>query len=124
MCGISGIVDKRDLPIEPPVIERLTSLVTHRGPDGHGYYHGHNFALGHRRLSILDLSEHGLQPMPYRERYWLTYNGEIYNYLELRAELEAKGHHFQSNTDSEVILAAYAEWGTGCCARFNGMWAF
>jgi asparagine synthase (glutamine-hydrolysing) len=124
MCGISGVVDKRDLPIEPRVIERLTSLVTHRGPDGHGYYHGHNFALGHRRLSILDLSEHGLQPMPYRDRYWLTYNGEIYNYLELRSELQAKGHEFHSNTDSEVILAAYAEWGTACCARFNGMWAF
>lgn len=124
MCGISGIVDKRNAPIDQAAIERLTTLVAHRGPDGHGFYHGSNFALGHRRLSILDLSEHGRQPMPYRDRFWLTYNGEIYNYVELRAELERKGHAFQSGTDSEVILAAYAEWGSECCARFNGMWAF
>ncbi|AGH97798.1 asparagine synthase (glutamine-hydrolyzing) [Micavibrio aeruginosavorus] len=81
--------------------------------------------FGHRRLSILDLSPLGHQPMSYAEgRYWITYNGEVYNYLELRAELENLGHKFVSRTDTEVILAAYAEWGKDCLEKFNGMWAF
>ena len=80
-------------------------------------------ALGHRRLSILDLSPLGHQPMSYQDRYWIVYNGEVYNYLELRAELEAAGHRFISHCDTEVILAAYAQWRTDCFARFNGMWA-
>src|SRR5579859_3237673 len=80
-------------------------------------------ALGHRRLSILDLSPLGHQPMCYRDRYWIVYNGEVYNFLELRAELEAAGHRFLSHCDTEVILAAYAQWGTDCFGRFNGMWA-
>jgi len=81
-------------------------------------------ALGHRRLSILDLSPAGHQPMPYQQRYWLVYNGEIYNYRELRSELIALGYPFHSQSDSEVILAAYAHWGEDCLHRFNGMWAF
>jgi asparagine synthase (glutamine-hydrolysing) len=80
-------------------------------------------ALGHRRLAILDLSPLGHQPMSYRGRFWIVYNGEVYNYLELRAELERAGHQFRSQCDTEVLLAAYAEWGTDCFARFNGMWA-
>jgi asparagine synthase (glutamine-hydrolysing) len=124
MCGISGIISRRDQPVARASIERITDLVAHRGPDGKGYYEGPNFSFGHRRLSILDLSEHGQQPMLYRDRYWITYNGEIYNYLELRVELEKLGHSFQSGTDTEVILAAYAAWGPECCRRFNGMWAF
>ncbi len=80
-------------------------------------------ALGHRRLSILDLSPLGHQPMSYRDRYWIVFNGEVYNYLELRPELEAVGHRFRSHCDTEIILAAFAEWGTECFARFNGMWA-
>ncbi len=80
-------------------------------------------ALGHRRLSILDLSPLGHQPMSYQDRYWIVFNGEVYNYLELRPELEAAGHRFRSHSDTEVILAAYAQWGTECFARFNGMWA-
>jgi asparagine synthase (glutamine-hydrolysing) len=124
MCGIAGIVSKHNRPIDNGLIERVTDLVAHRGPDGIGYYFGNNFAFGHRRLSILDLSDHGQQPMVYNERYWIVFNGAIYNYLELRAELEKKGHSFRSATDTEVILAAYAEWGSACCARFNGMWAF
>ena len=102
----------------------MTDAVAHRGPDGKGYYFGPNFAFGHRRLSILDLSEHGLQPMAYRGRLQLIFNGEIYNYIEIRGELEKLGHRFESGTDTEVILGAYAEWGPACCARFNGMWAF
>jgi len=78
--------------------------------------------LGHRRLSILDLSAHGHQPMVYRQRYWMTYNGEVYNYLELRAELQAAGYSFTTHSDSEVILAAYDRWGPDCLRRFNGMW--
>ena len=124
MCGISGIIDRLGRPVDPAMIARITDLVRHRGPDGHGYYHGPCFALGHRRLSIIDLSIHGAQPMPYRERFWLTFNGEIYNYIELRAQLITLGHTFVSSSDSEVILAAYAEWGPDCCRRFNGMWAF
>ncbi len=79
--------------------------------------------LGHRRLSILDLSVHGHQPMSYRGRYWVVFNGEVYNYLELRRELAAQGHTFTSNSDTEVVLAAYSEWGSSCLSRFNGMWA-
>lgn len=124
MCGIAGIIDKRGTAVDPAVIRRMTDAVSHRGPDASGYYHGRNFAFGHRRLSILDLSAHGLQPMSYRDRFRLIYNGEIYNYIEIRAELEKLGHVFESGTDTEVILAAYAEWGPACCSRFNGMWAF
>ena len=80
-------------------------------------------ALGHRRLSILDLSPLGHQPMSYQGRFWIVYNGEVYNYLELRSELETQGHRFISRTDTEVILAAYAEWGHQCFPRLNGMWA-
>ena len=82
-------------------------------------------AFGHRRLSIIDLSPLGHQPMSYQAgRYWITYNGEIYNYIELRGELESLGHNFVSQSDTEVIMAAYAQWGVNCLHRFNGMWAF
>lgn len=124
MCGIAGLIDKRGGQADPAVIRRMTDAVAHRGPDADGYYFGRSFALGHRRLSILDLSAHGLQPMSYRDRFRLIYNGEIYNYIEIRSELERLGHAFGSGTDTEVILAAYAEWGPACCKRFNGMWAF
>jgi asparagine synthase (glutamine-hydrolysing) len=87
-----------------------------RGPDRGGV------ALGHRRLAIVDLSAHGHQPMSYRGRYWITYNGEVYNHVELRAELASLGHQFSSSSDTEVILAAYAQWGPECLNRFNGMW--
>jgi asparagine synthase (glutamine-hydrolysing) len=85
----------------------------------------YNVALGHRRLAILDLSPAGHGPMGYKGgRVWITYNGEVYNYLELREELKRKGYSFETNTDTEVILAAYNEWGTDCLKHFNGMWAF
>ncbi|MGB7741060.1 MAG: asparagine synthase (glutamine-hydrolyzing) [Steroidobacteraceae bacterium] len=124
MCGISGIVSRNGSAVPPELIRRITDVVAHRGPDGHGYFTESNVALGHRRLSIIDLSEQGHQPMPYRSRYWITYNGEIYNYLELREELRALGCTFTSGTDTEVILAAYERWGANCLQRFNGMWAF
>jgi asparagine synthase (glutamine-hydrolysing) len=124
MCGISGIISKVNRPIHREQIEKINRLVAHRGPDGEGFFFGPNFAFGHRRLSIIDLSNHGHQPMIYQGRYTITYNGEIYNYLELRRELQGHGFTFASGSDTEVILAAYAQWGERCCERFNGMWAF
>src|SRR5829696_3666929 len=104
-------------------------LVAHRGPDGSGWRElaaaAGPVALGHRRLAIIDVSDTGLQPMADASgRYHLVFNGEIYNYLELREELRAAGHAFTTETDSEVLLAAYREWGEGCLDRFHGMWAF
>jgi len=124
MCGISGIIDKNRRSVPQQEIREMTDLVAHRGPDGEGFYHAPGLALGHRRLAILDVSECGKQPMSYLERYVITYNGEIYNYLEIREELAAVGYRFHSGTDTEVILAAYDRWGADCVERFNGMWAF
>jgi asparagine synthase (glutamine-hydrolysing) len=127
VCGITGYwaFDCHDLPAA--IFRSFTTALAHRGPDGEGVEHfaAQRLWLGHRRLSIIDVSERGHQPMSYADgRYWLTYNGEVYNYLELRDELHRLGHCFKSDTDSEVILAAFAEWGPSCQSRFNGMWAF
>ena len=124
MCGISGIVRKDGSPVEEQRIRHMTDLVAHRGPDDSGLFFRPGLALGHRRLSIIDLNPRGRQPMSFEDRYWITYNGEIYNYLELRHELEAMGVRFKTATDTEVVLAAYARWGVACLSRFNGMWAF
>ena len=102
----------------------MNDSIRHRGPDGEGFFFGENFAFGHRRLSILDLSTDGSQPMTYREKNVITFNGEIYNYIELREELKDKGYTFHTQTDTEVILAAYDCWGESCVKRFNGMWSF
>lgn len=102
----------------------MTEAVAHRGPDSDGYYYGNNFALGHRRLAIIDLSSSGNQPMRYRDKYTIITNGEIYNYVELREKLIKDGYHFRSQSDTEVILAAYDRWHTSCVEHFNGMWAF
>jgi asparagine synthase (glutamine-hydrolysing) len=127
MCGISGIFYKNNAFLNHEVLKHFTDSMIHRGPDGAGYEildEGH-LGLGQRRLSILDLSEAGKQPMSYADaRYWITYNGEIFNFLEVRSELQALGHTFRSQTDTEVILAAYAQWGKACLDKFNGMWAF
>lgn len=122
MCGITGVI--ASTPVPKGIIELMTDALVHRGPDGFGYHYGTNFAFGHRRLSIVDLSEAGHQPMEYLGRYVITYNGEIYNHVELRDELIRHGYSFASQTDTEVILAAYDYWGTECLNRFNGMWAF
>lgn len=127
MCGISGIWNLNERRIEQAVAEKFNNTIAHRGPDDKGIYVDAtvNIALGHRRLSILDLSEAGQQPMYNADKSLvITFNGEIYNYIELRTELKAKGYVFKSHTDTEVILAAYQEWGTKCLYRFNGMWAF
>lgn len=121
MCGILGTLPGT----ETLLFEQALSQLAHRGPDGFGIFNDKNIlSLGHRRLSILDLSEKGQQPMIYQDRWVITFNGEIFNFLEIRAELESKGYSFFSDTDTEVILAAYQEWGANCLQKFNGMWAF
>lgn len=124
MCGIFGLVSKTG-PVDADQVGRLTDLVAHRGPDGRGLRINGNVGLGHRRLAVIDLSNDGAQPMRHREHpIWIAYNGEIYNYLELRAELEALGFVFHTSSDTEVLLASYVCWGAGCLERFNGMWSF
>lgn len=125
MCGIAGYIDRQGRAVSPSVIEAMTDVIAHRGPDGSGHFFGHGFALGHRRLAILDLSEDGHQPMlAPKSSCVIIFNGEIYNYLELRLELAAAGYAFRTKTDTEVILAAYDAWGEACVQRLNGMWAF
>ncbi len=126
MCGIAGFVYKNNsVSAEFNKIKAMTDSIVHRGPDDEGQYTNANLALGHRRLSILDLSENGKQPMfSYDSRYVIVFNGEIYNYIELKNELQKNGIQFKNGTDTEVIIEAYRCWGTECVKRFNGMWAF
>ena len=125
MCGVAGIIDHRNGAISPAVLRRMTDAVAHRGPDGEGHWIEGGVGLGHRRLAIIDLSPAGHQPMVSTDhRYVLSYNGEIYNFRELRAELEALGYWFRSNTDSEVLLNAFVQWGAKVIPRLNGMFAF
>ncbi|PKQ41250.1 asparagine synthase (glutamine-hydrolyzing) [Pseudomonas sp. YY-1] len=142
MCAIAGIISQ--VPIRATDIQLMSDVQAHRGPDGQGFmlsqdvqadrplpglidfspaspYH---IALAHRRLAIVDLSPQGHQPMVWQERYAITFNGEIYNHVELRQELESIGYSFASHSDTEVILAAYDAWGVSCLNKFNGMWAF
>ncbi|MCV2218230.1 asparagine synthase (glutamine-hydrolyzing) [Thauera sp. Sel9] len=142
MCGIAGLLSAVPCDLRP--IFSMTSVQAHRGPDGAGHAlfsdqgapqsHGEHpgasdlpagrLALGHRRLSIIDCTDRAHQPMSYADgRYWITYNGEVYNYRELREELRSRGCTFRSESDTEVVLAAYSQWGADCFARFNGMWA-
>lgn len=127
MCGIGGVWDFYESDLSLDEFVHFIDSLAHRGPDGRGVYKNPELPLylGHRRLAILDLSELATQPMSYANgRFWITFNGEIYNFLELRKELEQLGHFFLSNSDTEVILASYAEWGQECQFKFNGMWAF
>lgn len=123
MCGICGIIMKGNHSHDMARLRQMNDAARHRGPDGEGFYIEGKVGFGHRRLSIIDLSELGAQPMTYAGNT-ITYNGEIYNYIEIRDALKAKGYSFKSESDTEVILAAYCEWGTECIHRFNGMWAF
>ncbi|MGH2496286.1 MAG: asparagine synthetase B family protein, partial [Ktedonobacteraceae bacterium] len=138
MCGIVGILKDFNACVPAGTLASMTTEISYRGPDDEGtmlfYNHDERWepgngeqtnwqvALGSRRLSILDLSPAGHMPMSYQSKFWITYNGEVYNYVEIRAELERLGHEFRSTSDTEVILAAYAQWGTGCFQRFRGMW--
>ena len=125
MCGISGIFNLNGEPVSPVLLRRMTDAIAHRGPDGEGFYINKSVGFGHRRLAIIDTSPAGHQPMiTSDERFVLTYNGEIYNFQELRLRLESLGHQFRSKTDTEVVLHAYVEWGEECVKYFNGMFAF
>ena len=125
MCGIVGILHLDSSHVKKSVLRPMTDAIAHRGPDGEGQWADGSVGLGHRRLSILDLSESGGQPMTTRDgRYTITYNGEVYNFKDLRRELERLGYEFLSGTDTEVILHAYAEWRETALSRFNGMFAF
>jgi asparagine synthase (glutamine-hydrolysing) len=127
MCGIAGVALFKSAgdTVDQKLLTRMGDTLRHRGPDDGAVWISPNAQVGfaHRRLSIIDLSEAGRQPMRKGEA-WITFNGEIYNYLELRDELAAAGHTFRGGSDTEVLLAAYREWGDGCLARLNGMFAF
>ncbi len=124
MCGIAGILRWGENTSRRGEIERMTGAVAHRGPDGGGSFVRDGLALGHRRLSIIDL-ETGHQPMGNEDgTVWVTYNGEIYNYRELTEELRSLGHRFRTRSDTEVIVHAYEQWGSDCVKRFRGMFAF
>src|SRR5207249_366761 len=122
MCGIAGQFNfQRREPVERETIVRMTRSIAHRGPDDEGFFISGPVGLGSRRLSIIDLAG-GHQPMSDAEAsVWITFNGEIYNYKELRAELQSKGHQFRTNSDTEVIIHGYKEWGTDVFNHLNGM---
>ncbi|MBF8731402.1 asparagine synthase (glutamine-hydrolyzing) [Pseudomonas guariconensis] len=122
MCGISGLIHLNNNPVSPVVLQRMTDAIAHRGPDGEGHWIEGNVGLGHRRLAIIDLSPAGHQPIAsVSQRYVMAYNGEVYNFRELRTELESLGYQFRSRTDTEVVLNALIAWGTKALERFNGM---
>ena len=122
MCGILGHIPS----CNHQCFKSSLDSIQHRGPDGYGIWHAgdNSITLGHRRLAIIDLTENGKQPMIWEDRYVITFNGEIYNYLELRKELEQKGIRFKTQSDTEVLLAMYAVEGSKCLQKLNGMWAF
>ena len=125
MCGVTGFLNLDGEPASALVVRRMADAIAHRGPDGEGYYVDGALALGHRRLAIIDLTPAAHQPMATEDgRYLIAYNGEVYNFQELRVELEALGQRFHSRTDSEVVLKAMALWGESALRRFNGMFAF
>jgi asparagine synthase (glutamine-hydrolysing) len=125
MCGIAGVINLNGMPVSRTAIRAMTDAIAHRGPDGEGHYIDGNVGLGHRRLAIIDLTPAGSQPMTTEDgSLVIVYNGEVYNFLELRPKLQARGCRFHSNTDTEVVLYAYREWGADCVHHFNGLFAF
>src|SRR5437868_5097730 len=122
MCGIAGIVSQ-SADIQP--IGPMTEALSHRGPDGFGTWSDGLCSLGHRRLAIIDLSEKGKQPLSNESKtIWIVFNGEIYNFQDLRTELQGSGHEFGSQNDTEVIVHGYEEWGNECVKKVKGMFAF
>ncbi|HEV8380328.1 MAG TPA: asparagine synthase (glutamine-hydrolyzing) [Gemmatimonadales bacterium] len=125
MCGLVVMLGLGGRRVEAAILNRMAQSIAHRGPDDSGVYVHHPVGFGFRRLSILDLSPTGHQPMSSSDgQLVIVFNGEIYNYIELRDELQAAGYCFRSTSDTEVLLAAYRHWGPGCLDRLNGMWAF
>jgi asparagine synthase (glutamine-hydrolysing) len=124
MCGISVIISKGKCSIDKAQLISMNNQIIHRGPDDEGYFYGNDFGFGFRRLSILDVSALGHQPMEFENKYIIIHNGEIFNYVELKVQLSKHGYSFKSTSDTEVILASYDFWGEECVKYFNGMWAF
>jgi len=125
MCGIAGIYNTDGEPVSVQVLRKMTDIMAHRGPDGEGFWVEDNIGFGHRRLAIIDLSPSGNQPMQTEDgNYIITYNGEVYNFMNLKVELESYGYKFHSKTDTEVVLKSYQHWGERCVEKFNGMFSF
>ena len=126
MCGIAGIISKNAQLVSQERIQSATNCLRHRGPEGEGIWisHDRTVALGHLRLSIIDLSNKAAQPMQYLNRYHIIHNGELYNYVEIKEQLLKKGYQFNSQSDTEVIVAAYDFWKSDCVSQFDGMFAF
>lgn len=125
MCGIAGYINFNNQPVSKFILKEMGKAIEHRGPDGEGYWLNNNVGIAHKRLSIIDLSDAGNQPMISKnKRFILSYNGEIYNYRELRKILIKKGYFFSSQSDSEVVLNSLIEWGKNAIEKFNGMFAF
>jgi asparagine synthase (glutamine-hydrolysing) len=124
MCGIAGIIDPsiKSEDLRNQVVEMLTKTI-HRGPDNMGSWVNCQASLGHNRLKVIDLSDNANQPFEYGD-FIITFNGEIYNFLELREVLKSKGHVFDTKSDTEVVVASFKEWGINCVEHFVGMWAF
>jgi asparagine synthase (glutamine-hydrolysing) len=124
MCGVVGIIDLKTGTVSKRQLKRMADVLIHRGPDGEGYLCDGPVGFGHRRLSIIDLAG-GKQPMRNDENsIWITFNGEIYNFLEIRSELQSRGHSFKTKSDTEVLLRAYQEFGEDCLQYLRGMFAF
>src|SRR6266576_6386005 len=125
MCGIAGKFNfDRSRSIDPTLLRTMTSAIAHRGPDADGFHFAEGIGLGHRRLSIIDLAT-GDQPLANEDRtIWVIFNGEIYNFADIRVELERAGHSFRTHSDTEVIVHAYEQWGEKAVDRFRGMFAF
>src|SRR3954469_4041546 len=122
MCGIAGVLDRSGAPVPLQVLRRMGDVIAHRGPDDEGQFFDGPVGLVNRRLAIIDPSPAGHMPMTSaRGSLVITYNGELYNFRELQAELERLGHRLRSHTDTEVVLAAYEQWGAAAVERFNGM---
>jgi len=124
MCGIVGVLNWSGKAVLKQDIKKMTDKISHRGPDGEGFYIDKNIGLGHRRLSIIDLSTNASQPMTIQERYTITFNGEIYNYIELKLDLLNRGYKFYSDSDTEVLLNSFIEYGHNCLDQLDGMFAF
>lgn len=125
MCGITGILNLDKRPISLKTLKKMTNIILHRGPDCEGYWHDTYVGFGHRRLSVIDLSSLANQPMQSLDKkVIITYNGEIYNFIDIKRELITKGYKFSSCSDTEVVLNSYMEWGIDCVHKFNGMFAF
>ena len=124
MCGICGILVTKG-KVDKSSLTKMIEVMKHRGPDDDGIHIDGKVGLGHVRLSIIDLTGQAHQPMASDDgTLWLVYNGEIYNYIEIREELEKKGYSFRSTGDTEVLLKAYEHWGDKCLSRLNGMFSF